>query len=119
MNSNRIFALASLAAALTLGAGQGLAQDNAPKDNNAPANGGQTGQNGQNGNRGQRGPGGRGGNFNPQEFQQRMMERIKERMEITNEEEWKAIEPLIQKVMDVRREQMMSTMRGAFGGRGP
>lgn len=49
-----------------------------------------------------------------------ILDRMKTRLEITNEDEWKAIEPLIQKVLDVRREQMSSMGRGMFGGgRGP
>jgi hypothetical protein len=63
------------------------------------------------------------GNFDPAEFQQRMMERVKEQLEVKEDAEWKAIEPLIQKVMDARREQMAfgagGMMRGmGFGRRG-
>ena len=46
-----------------------------------------------------------------------MMERTKERLEVTDETEWKALEPLVQKVFDARRESMGSMMRGF--GRGP
>jgi len=70
------------------------------------------------GDRGGRGPGG----FDPAQFQERMMERVKEQLEITNEDEWKAISPLITKVMEARRDVMVSGMggmRGFFGrGRG-
>ena len=44
----------------------------------------------------------RNGNFDPAQFQQRMMDRYKERLDITDDAEWKAIQPLIQKVMDAR-----------------
>ena len=54
------------------------------------------------------------GNFDPVQRQQRMMARYKEVLEITNEEEWKAISPLVEKVATARRE----TMRGNFGGGG-
>ena len=47
------------------------------------------------------------------EFRQRMMDRYKERLEITDDGEWKAIQPLIQKVMDAR----MASFSG-MGGRG-
>ncbi len=61
------------------------------------------------------GRGGRGGGgFDPAQFQQRMMERYKEQLEIKDDAEWKAIQPLVQKVMDAR----MATMRGFFGRRG-
>ena len=53
------------------------------------------------------GGGGGRGNFDPAQFQ----ERIKERLEITNDVEWTAIQPLVEKVMQVRRETM-SGMRG-------
>jgi Spy/CpxP family protein refolding chaperone len=32
----------------------------------------------------------RGGNFDPAQFQQQMMDRFKERLEMTNDDEWKA-----------------------------
>jgi hypothetical protein len=54
----------------------------------------------------------RPGNFDPAQFQQRMMERYRERLELTDDQEWKAVQPLIQKVMDAR------AAIGA-GGRGP
>ena len=69
---------------------------------------------------GDRGRGGPGG-FDParmQEFQQRMMERVKEQLEVTNDAEWKVIEPLVTKVFEARREAATSGMRGMFG-RGP
>ena len=79
-------------AALSAGAGNVIAQD--------PPVGG--------------GGGGRGGNFDPAQFQQQMMERFKERLEMTNDDEWVAVQGLIQKVMDTRR----ATMSGmGFGGR--
>src|ERR1017187_8192468 len=60
------------------------------------------------------GGGGRGGNFDPAQFQQQMMDRFKERLEMTNDDEWVAVKGLIQKVMDTRR----ATMSGmGFGGR--
>jgi Spy/CpxP family protein refolding chaperone len=81
------------------------AQDNPP---------GQPGQGRRNG-----GQGGPGGNFDPAQFQQRMMERTKEQLEITDDNEWKAIEPLVQKVMDARRETLGGLGRGfGRGGRG-
>ena len=70
------------------------------------------------------GGGGPGGNFNPAQFQQRMMEQMlnqtRQDLVITNDEEWAAIQPLIQKVMDARREAGNGGgmgMRGGPGGR--
>jgi hypothetical protein len=48
-------------------------------------------------------------NFDPAQFRQRMMDRYREALEITKDDEWQAIEPLIQKVMDAR-------MQVGFGG---
>lgn len=64
------------------------------------------------------GGGGRRGNFDPaqiQEFQQRRMERLKEDLEV-KDDEWTALQPLIQKVMDAQRAVMSERMRGAFRG---
>ena len=54
------------------------------------------------------------GNFDPAQFQQRMMENIRSKLALTNDE-WAAVQPLVQKVFDARRE----TMAGGFrmGGR--
>ena len=53
------------------------------------------------------GPGGR--NFDPAQMQQRMLERYKELLEVTNDDEWKAIEPRVTKVMEARRGGMFGT----------
>jgi hypothetical protein len=86
-------------AMLLLGAGDLLAQ------NNPPPGGGPNGGGGRRG---------RGGNFDPAQFQQQMMERVKERLEITKDDEWTAVEPLVQNLFDARRE----TMAYGTGGRG-
>ena len=52
-----------------------------------------------------------GGNFDPAQFRQRMMEQTRKNLNVTNDEEWGVIQPLIQKVMDARRE--------TFSGGGP
>src|SRR2546425_7911839 len=54
------------------------------------------------------------GNF--EEFRQRMMDNYRERLEIKGDDEWKAIQPLIAKVTDARRDVGFG---GGFGfGRG-
>lgn len=100
MKVTQVLAVAALTAVLALAANDVSAQ-------------GQGGNGG--GRRGQGGPG--GGNFDPAQMQQRMMERTKENLEITDETEWKAIEPLVQKVMDARMSQMGGMGRGMMGGR--
>jgi hypothetical protein len=78
MKINQLFAVCGLAAALVCGACTVSTQDN---------NGG----------------GGRG-NFDPAQFQQRMMDRVRDQLNFTNDEEWSQIQPLVQKVMDARRD---------------
>jgi hypothetical protein len=94
IKSNRTFIIWSIAAALCLSAGSLLAQND---------NGGNGG-----------GPGGGGGrgNFDPAQMQQRMMDGIRDQLGYTNDTDWSAVQPLIQKVMDARRDV------GAGGGMG-
>ncbi|MGP8200187.1 MAG: hypothetical protein ACLQU4_11875 [Limisphaerales bacterium] len=59
-----------------------------------------------------------GRNFDPAQFRQDRIDRAQEQLEITNNEEWKAIEPLVGKVVDAQRDVMGMRMGGMFGGRG-
>ena len=101
MRINQWIVMTGMAAMMSLGASQVLAQ---------PNDGGKKGSGGPGG-------GGRGG-FDPAQMQQRMMERTKEMLEVTNEDEWKAIEPRVQKVRDLQRDSFSGMARGFFG-RGP
>jgi len=65
---------------------------------------------------GQRGGGQRGGRFNMAQFRQRMMEDLKTQLAATDEE-WKALEPLIDKAMTLSRETASGGMRMAVMGR--
>ncbi len=58
------------------------------------------------------GPGGMG-NFDPAQMRQRMMDRIKENLGVTNDDEWKIIQERIEKVQEAQREA-----GGGFGGFG-
>lgn len=61
------------------------------------------------------GPGqGRRQNFDPAQMQQRMLDRMKETLGVTSDDEWKVISERLTKVMTARREA--STGMG-FGGR--
>jgi hypothetical protein len=62
----------------------------------------------------------RRGDFNPEQFRQRIMERYREQLEVKSDDEWKVIEPRITKVMDARREVggFGSFGRGGPGGTG-
>jgi hypothetical protein len=94
---NHLLLAGGMAVMLCMSAGEAMAQNN--------QGGGGGGRN-----QGGRGPGGPG-NWDPAQFAQRMMERYKESLEITDEAEWSAIQPLVQKVQDAR-------MAIGFGGRG-
>jgi hypothetical protein len=102
MKMNQWLVTVGVAGAMCLGAGNLQAQNN----NNNNNNGGQ-------------GRPGRG-NFDPAQFQQRIMDNLKDQLEITDDAEWKAIQPLVQKVFDLRRQTMSGMGRGMFGrgGRG-
>lgn len=64
-------------------------------------------------------PGGQGGRtFDPAEMQKRMAERTKEQLEITDDKEWQAIEPLVTKVNEARFAAMAGRGFGGRGGRG-
>jgi hypothetical protein len=89
------FVMAGVAGALCLGANNGLAQ----------ANGG-AGQGGGRGNR---------GNIDPAQRQQFMMDRYKEILEVTDDAEWKALQPLVLKVSEARFQGMAGMGRGMFG----
>jgi hypothetical protein len=52
------------------------------------------------------------GNFDPAQFRQIMMDRIKEELEVANDDEWKALQPLVQKVTDARMQAMSGMGRG-------
>jgi hypothetical protein len=52
-----------------------------------------------------------GRNFDPAQMRQRIMDRERETLGVTDDSEWKALEPLVGKVLDAR-------MEIGFGGRG-
>lgn len=95
MKMTHTLATAIIAVGMSLTAGSLLAQPNG----GPPAGGGR-------GNR---------GNFDPAQFQQRMMERYKEVLEVKDDAEWSALQPLVQKVMDARRDSFSGMGRGMFG----
>jgi len=95
MKASSMLAMAGVATVLCLG----------PEKLMAQGDGGQGG-----------GRQGRGG-FDPAQFQERRLANYRERLEITEEAEWKAIQPLVSKVMDAQTAVLGDRMRGAFGGR--
>ncbi len=107
MKLNRMTTLCAIAAALALSAGTLLAQN----DGGPGGPGGFGGPGG-----GMGGPG--GGNFDPAQMQQMMMQRYQEQLGITNDTDWNAIQPLVQKVMDAQR-AARGGRGGMFGRGGP
>lgn len=94
MKMKQLFAICGIAAALFCGAASVSAQDN-----------------------GGGGFGGGRGNFDPAQFQQRMMDRIRDQLDFTNDADWSAVQPLVQKVMDARRDVGFGGGMGRmFGG---
>jgi hypothetical protein len=60
----------------------------------------------------------RRGNLDPAQMQQRMMDRYKEILEISNDDEWHVMQPMIQKVIETRRDSFPGGMgRGMIGSR--
>ena len=107
MKLNRIITLCAITAALALSVGNLFAQDNGGNNNN----GGQ----GNGGGRRNRQGGGGGGNFDPAAMQQRMMDNVRDVLNFTNNTDWSAVQPLVQKVMDARRDVGGNQLRGLFG----
>ena len=92
MKINQCLLMAGTAAALCLANSQGFAQDD--QANPGPP---------------------RRGNFDPAQMRERLTNRIKEQMEVTDDAEWKAIQPLIEKVMEARMASASGMGRGMFG----
>ncbi len=67
---------------------------------------------------GQNSQGWSGGNYDHGRSQDSLMDRLKERLEFTNDAEWQAIGPLVQKVVDLQRQAMSDRLRGFFGRQG-
>jgi hypothetical protein len=57
------------------------------------------------------------GNFDPAQMKQDTMDRLRDQMEIKDDQEWGAIEPKLGKVYDARREVVMASFRGMRGQR--
>jgi len=66
----------------------------------------------------QGGGGRRGGNVDPAQFQQRRLDNIKQALEITKDDEWNALRPLVQKVLDAQAAVPRGMRLGGRGGGG-
>jgi len=109
MKVSNLLTVCGVAAALMLGAGSIYAQ---------PGGGFGGGPGG--------GPGGGGGfgggrgfrNFDPAQMQQMIMDNIRQQLNFTNDTEWSAVQPLVQKVVDARLAGGIGGGMGAMFGRG-
>jgi len=94
MKIKQLFAVCGIAAALFLGLNSASAQ------NNGGGGGGGFG-------------GGRGrGNFNPEQMQKDYVNFIRDYLNFTNDADWSAVQPLVQKVLDAQREVGSSMANG-------
>jgi hypothetical protein len=57
------------------------------------------------------------GNFDPEQFRQRMMERYREQLEVKDDDEWKSVEERITNVTEARRALGLGGAQAAFVGR--
>src|SRR5476651_228010 len=89
MKLKRILTACALATTLCLSADKLLAQNGGGGFGGGPGGGG--------------GGGFGGGGFDPAQMQQRMMDRYREQLGFTNDTDWAAVQPLVQKVMDARQ----------------
>jgi hypothetical protein len=110
--STRLFRVTAVSALLCVAGSNAMAQ-NRPDDGTRRRGDGGTDRGG-----GERGGGDRG-NFNPQEMQARMLASLRERFEVTDDEEWKLISERIAKVSEARRNAAPAGFAGGgFTGRG-
>jgi hypothetical protein len=57
-------------------------------------------------------------NFDPAQMQQMMLDRYRQMLEVTSDDEWTVIKPLVQKVMEARMASFAGMGRGMMGGPG-
>jgi hypothetical protein len=113
MKLNRIITMCAMTMALAWSVSSAFAQDNGGNGGNGGTPGTPGDQGGQRRQRGGQG----GGNFDPAAMQQRIMDGIRDKLEFTNDTDWSAVQPLVQKVTDARRDVGNGGMRALFAGR--
>ena len=55
------------------------------------------------------------GSYDPAQYKQRRLDQTKESLEIKDDAEWKAIQPLVEKVMDTQQAVLRDRISGMFG----
>jgi hypothetical protein len=125
MKASNLLKVCGVAAALMLSAGSLCAQPGGGGGGGFGGGGGGGGFGGGGGGGGGgfgggAGGGGRGRNFDPAQMQQMIMDTIREQLVFTNDTDWNAVQPLVQKVVDARTAVGTAGMGmlGRRGGRG-
>jgi Spy/CpxP family protein refolding chaperone len=107
---NRWLGLVAAGAVVCWAANSALAQNDNPGGPGGPPGG-------PGGSGGPGGPGGPGPmNFDPAQMQQMFLERYRQTIEVTDNDEWAAIKPLVQKVMEARMAGFAGMGRGMMMG---
>lgn len=105
MKLNRVITVCALALAVVLSVGDAFGQISTGGGNG----GGGFGNGGRN-------RGGNRGNFDPAQMQQMRLDRIRQQLDFTNDTDWAAVQPLVQKVLDAQQAARQGGGRGFFGG---
>jgi hypothetical protein len=100
MKLKQTLVVAGLAAVMGLGTSQVLAQNNGGQGNGGQGNGGRGGR-----------------NFDPAQMQQRIVDNLKDVLEVKDDAEWNALQPLVSKVIESRMASFGGMGRGLMGGR--
>ena len=116
MKLNRMITMCAVALALAMSIGDAFAQINNGGGNGGGGGGGGGGGFGNGG--GRRNRGGNGGNFDPAQMQQRRLDNVRQQLDFTNDADWSAVQPLVQKVLDAQTAARQGGQRGGFGGGG-
>jgi hypothetical protein len=119
MKLNRMITMCAVALALVMSIGDAFAQINNGGGNGGGGfggGGGGGGFGGGGGGGGRRNRGGNGGNFDPAQMMQRQLDNVRQQLDITNDTEWSAIQPLVQKVLEAQQAARQGGGRGGFGG---
>lgn len=111
MKLNRMIMMCAVALTLAMSIGDAFAQIN-----NGGGNGGGFGVDGGFGNGGGRRNRGNGGNFDPAQMMQRRLDNVRQQLDFTNDTDWSAVQPLVQKVLEAQQAARQSGGRGGFGG---
>ena len=115
MKLNRIITMCAMTVALAWSVSSAFAQDNGGNGGAGAAGADQQGQGGQRRQRG--GGGGPGGWGDPAQRQQRIMDGVRDTLEFTNDTDWSAVQPLVQKVVEIQTDIRSGQMRAMFAAR--